>query len=133
MGKRLQKLEALKRMERLGLHPNVIKEFRTEGKLNISENKGVLFWLNDKQKEIVREFENESGNLVFHVVHSFTQFGELYNMFYVSKFEEEWERDLSDINDGNCCVYVKNISDDWCSEYGYIGFKKCIGGLVRVA
>ena len=29
--------------------------------------------------------------------------------------------------------YVKNITDDWCSEFGYICFKKNIGGLIRTA
>lgn len=132
MVKDLQKAEALKRMKKLELHQNVIKEFEQEGKLNISE-KGVLFWLNEEQKKYVHEFEKESDNLVFHIIHSFTEFGELYTMLYVSKHQEEWERDIEDIDNDICCAYVKNISDDWCSEYGYIGFKKFIGGLVRVA
>ncbi len=133
MLRELQIAEALKRMVALNLHENTVDEFKIEGKLNLSENGGLLFWLNDKQKKIVTKFEAETHNLVYHVIHSYAEFGELYTLLYVSVHEEEWECDLRDIKEGMCLAYVKNIDSDIFSEYGYIGFEMKIGGLVRVA
>ncbi|MGO1581520.1 MAG: hypothetical protein ACTHWZ_09005 [Peptoniphilaceae bacterium] len=128
-----QKNEAIKRMKTLELYENVIKEFQEENKLNLSESIGVLYWLKEEEKELVKEFENENGGLVYHLIRSLTDFGELYSIFYVSKYEEEWDMDLEDLKDNIAFVYVKNINDELSSEFGSIGFKKSIGGLVRTA
>lgn len=128
-----KKIEALERMKTLKLYPNVIKEFEQENIVNMSENGGFLYWLNDEQKEIVSAFEAEHDALVYHVIHDFTSFGELLTFFYVSDYEEEWEYDREDLKDGYACAYVKNLSDDMCSEFGSVCFKQQFGGLVRTA
>jgi hypothetical protein len=133
MTKEIQKQEALARMAMLHLHQNVVREFEGEGKLNISEKNGMLFWMNDEQAKMIEEWERESGNLVYHIIHSFTEFGELYSLLYVSTHEEEWELDREDLKDCYTLAYVKNVSDNYCSEYGNIGVKPSFGGLVRVA
>ena len=43
------------------------------------------------------------------------------------------EEMYDDIKEGYACAYVKNLSDDFCSEFGSICFKKQFGGLVRTA
>ena len=128
-----QKLEAINRMIKLKLHENVIKEFEIEDKLYKSEFHGILYWLNVEEEKIVRDWEQETGNLAYHIIHNNTEFGELLSIFYVSQHEEEWEMDRNDLNNDLAVVYVKNLSDDWCSEYGSIGFKRYIGGLVRIS
>lgn len=128
-----QKNEAIKRMKILKLYENIIKEFEEENKLNLSESIGVLYWLKEEEKELVEEFENENGGLVYHLIRSLTDFGELYSIFYVSKYEEEWDMDLEDLKNNIAFVYVKNLNDELSSEFGSIGFKKSIGGLVRIA
>lgn len=128
-----KKIEALERMRTLKLYPNIIKEFEKENIVNMSENGGFLYWLNDEQKEIVSEFEQEHDALVYHVIHDFTGFGELLTFFYVSDYEEEWEYDREDLKDGYACAYVKNLTDDMCSEFGSICFRPQFGGLVRTA
>ena len=128
-----QKNEAINRMKTLELYENVIKEFQEENKLNLSESIGVLYWLKEEEKELVKEFENENGGLVYHLIRSLTDFGELYSIFYVSKYEEEWDMDLEDLKNNIAFVYVKNLNDELSSEFGSIGFKKSIGGLVRTA
>ena len=128
-----QKNEAIKRMKTLELYENVIKEFQEENKLNLSESIGVLYWLKEEEKKLVKEFENENGGLVYHLIRSLTDFGELYSIFYVSKYEEEWDMDLEDLTNNIAFVYVKNLNDELSSEFGSIGFKKSIGGLVRTA
>ncbi len=134
MIKTKQKEEAIKRMELLKLNKNVIREFEEEDKLNLSEsNFGFLYWLNEEQEEMVKKFEEESGGLVYHLIHNLTTFGELYSIFYVSKYEEEWQYDYEDLQQNIAFVYVKNVDDELSSEYGSIGFKNMNSGLVRTA
>lgn len=127
------KQEALERMKILGLHQNVLDEFEKEGKLNLSDPGAALFWLNDKQQELVDSWESETGNLVYHVIQSHTEFGELLSFLYVSKHIEEWELDRCDLE--ACCpfCYVMNLDDDMCSEYGCIGIMPFIGGVLRIS
>lgn len=128
-----QKQEAIERMKTLKLYPNIIKEFEKENIVNLSENGGILYWLDSDQQAIVDSFESEHDALVYHVIHSFTEFGELYSLLYVSKYYKEWETDREDLKDGYALVYVKNVDDDCCSEFGTICIKPQFGGLVRTA
>lgn len=127
-----KKQEALDRMKMLNLYPNIIKEFQQDNTVNMSEL-GFLYWLTDEQKEYVSEFETEHDALVYHVIHNYTEFGELLTFFYVSDQEEEWEYDRADLKDGYACAYVKNLDEDAFSEFGSVAFKEQFGGLVRTA
>ena len=57
----------------------------------------------------------------------------MYALLYVSKNEDEWEYDKDDLKAGYPLAYVKNVSDDFCSEFGSIGVRQQFGGLVRTA
>ena len=127
-----KKQEALDRMKMLNLYPNIIKEFQQDNTVNMSEL-GFLYWLTDEQKQYVSEFETEHDALVYHVIHNYTEFGELLTFFYVSDHEEEWEYDRADLKDGYACAYVKNLDEDAFSEFGSVAFKEQFGGLVRTA
>lgn len=129
--KQEQKQEAIARMKMLKLHSNAIREFEKENKLNRSEVYGALFWLDEKQKCYVKEFEAKHDAVVYHIIHNITEFGELLSFLYVSDSPEEWEQDKSDIKSGYALVYVKNLDDDFCSEFGSIGIKPQFGGLIR--
>lgn len=131
MEKARQKQEAIARMKMLKLSPNIIREFDKEGIVNLSENGGILYWLTSEQQTMVDEFEAENNALVYHVIHDFTEFGELYSLLYVSKYDEEWEYDREDLKYGTALVYVKNVTDEICSEFGSIGIRPQFGGLVR--
>ena len=52
-----QEAEALERIKLLELYPNVIREFQEENVINKSELFGALYWLNDEEKEFVKDFE----------------------------------------------------------------------------
>ena len=131
------KAEALKRMEMLGLHENVVHEFE-EGTLNYSDRMrmfgkpvGVLYWITPEVEKLVRDFEEQFGGMVYHLMHTNTSFGELVEMLFVSKYEEEWETDIEDIKSGEMLAYVYNLTYPEFSEFGHIGIKKAYGGLVR--
>ena len=127
-----KKAEAIQRMKMLKLHSNAIKEFEEEGRLNLSENGGFLYWLDDDQRQKVLEFEEVHDALVYHVLRNFVGGDEHLAFLFVSDYEEEWEQDREDLRRGYPFVYVKNMSADWCSEFGSIGIESCIGGLKRI-
>lgn len=125
-----QVTEALIRMKRLKLHENVVKEFQQERKLNLSESIGILYWLNEEENKMVHDWEKETGNLVYHVIKDNTEFGLCYSFLFVSQYVDEWEYDNKNLEQGYPFAYVTN---DFCSEYGTIGIKSSIGGLIRTA
>lgn len=131
MNRELQKEEAIGRMRMLHLHSNVINEFRNQDRINLSENGGFLYWLDDSQKQLVAEFEKKHNSIVYHVIRSNTIYGEMLAFLYVSDSEEEWEMDREDLKNGITLAYVENVSNKCCSEFGSIGIQLSLGGLVR--
>lgn len=131
----------LKMLERKGLHPDVVRQFEDEGLVSYSERisfgrgaAGGLFWIAETSfAACIRSLEDSEGFLVYHATHERTDFGELLDLFHVSKFVEEWGMDREDIEQGHSLAYVLNLDDALCSEYGSIGFAVSGGGLVRTA
>jgi len=128
-----QKTEALWRMGKLQLFPEVIKDLRESNRLFLSERIGFLYWLNEEEQEMIRQWEEETGNFVYHVIKSNIEFGLCYSFLYVSIHAEEWPTDRGNLQSMMPLVYVKNATYDDCSEYGFIAVKPNIGGLVRIA
>ena len=62
-----KKTEAIQRLKILNVHPNVIDDFQN-GVINLSENIGTLFWLNNEEKLLVENIQNANNILVFHVM-----------------------------------------------------------------
>ena len=131
--KEQKKQEALERMKLLSLYPNIIREFEKDGIVNMSENGGYLYWLDDEQREYVSDFEEEHNALVYHVIHNYTEVGEMLTFLYVSDDADEWGYDRDDLKAGYACAYVKNLDEDAFSEFGSVGIKPEFGGLVRTA
>lgn len=105
------KKEAERRIKMLNLHPNAVQEFIEEGRLNRSDRTrivspfgkhliGALFWLNDAEKQMVAQIEKEWDIYVYHMTHESFEFGECYDMLYVSRYSDEWEADRMDLKDG---------------------------------
>lgn len=130
--KEKQRLEAIERMRMLGIHENAIKEFEEEGKINKSEAIGFLYWLNEEEEKLIKNWEEETGNMAYHVIFNNTPFGRMLSILYVSKYEEEWEFDRKDIENNMPIAYVMNLDDEMLSEAGTIVIKRSIGGLIRV-
>ena len=129
-----KKEEAIKRMNMLGLFKPCINSFAKYDEVQLTEPNGGLYEFSDDEElnAKVKKFEEDYNALVYHVIHTYTQFGELYNFLFVSDYEEEWEYDIADLKDGYVIAYVWNKSDDWCSEMGSIVVRELFGGLVRV-
>lgn len=125
--------ECIRRMEKLDLSKQCISSFR-KGKVWESEGIGALYELNEEEQKIVKQFEKEHENYkVYHVIHNLFEFGEIYNLLYVDTYFNEWEYFDNDLESGITFVYAYNKTDNNLSEFGSIGVKKNIGGLVRTS
>lgn len=125
--------EAIKRMRAWGIYPETVKQFRS-GLLSESQPPvGACFWVEGEQLERVKKFEKENNVLVYFVIHSYTNMGEMESYLYVSDEEEEWEYDWEDLRSGTQLVYVYNHDMPEFSEFGSIGIKRtAAAGLKRV-
>lgn len=132
MNKQKQKQEAIQRMQILDLFNEAIQEFKEHDVVSISEN-GTLFWLTDKQKQYVRNFENTYNALVYHVIHNYTEYGEMLSFLFVSKYSNEWDEDKQDLKNNCPMVYVENLDEPMFSEFGSIVIEPHYGGVIRTA
>lgn len=124
--------EALERMEMLGLSSQCISAFK-KGKVWESEGMGALYEVNEREQGFIDKFQKDhKGCLVYHMIHNFFEFGEVYSMFYVSNDIEEWEQDRLDIKEGYPFVYAYNVDEPMFSDFGGIAVQKSIGGLKRI-
>ena len=132
MNKEERFIEAIERMKLLKLDSHCIEAF-VKGKVWESEGYGALYEVNQKEQELIDNFEKNHPNcLVYHMIHNIFEFGECYSMLYVSSDKEEWQRDKEDIKDGYTFAWVENVDLDWCSEFGSIAIKPSFGGLIRM-
>ena len=125
--------EAIKRMKLLKLHPNVINEFKEEQRLNKSDlNKGILYWLNEEEQEMIEKLEKKYKFMTYHIIHSYSNLGETYEILFIKDNKEEWKAEKEDLKNGYAMARVEVINCPINSEFGYIGVKSVNGGVVRV-
>ena len=128
------KQEAIKRMKVLGIYAPAIRQFQKDNIVMVSEPNGGLYWANDEEKEMIKQFEEKNEAVVYMIVRQYFEFGKCDSMLFVSKYkEEEWEMDNEDIQDNIVMSYTINHNWPDCSEFGSIGVKRFAGGLIRVA
>jgi len=84
-------------------------------------------------KAIVNFQKKFPTQFVYYALLNYTEFGTCVSIFYVSDNKDEWEMDREDLKAGMPFVYVYNVDDENCSEFGSIQVKKAfIGGIKRV-
>ena len=128
--KKEQMVEAVSRMKILNLNSQVVEDFISNQILHKSDY-AVLYYLNSEEYKMVREWEKQTDSVVYHVIKTHMSFGLCYSYLYVSKYQEEWEMDKHFLKELCPLVYVKNVDDECCSEYGSIGIRPIFGGVVR--
>ena len=137
-----QKEEATERLKILekefGVHPNVLKEFKTDKTIYYSETitkffRGILYWLHNKEEFVakVKEIEQQHNIYVYHCIFSHTNFGDLLTMLFVSNDQDFWEFEREQLKDGYAGVYVWNMSFEQDSAFGDVGINGANGCLVR--
>lgn len=119
----------LNMLKLLKMHSNAIYDYEIQNRLNRSENNGILFWLEDQEKEMVSKFEEEHSNCkVYHIIESQTlDFGKIYDLLYVVDDEDFMKKAKEDLKDNLVLAYT--ISP--FSESGLISVKCINGGISR--
>jgi hypothetical protein len=122
INKGIKKKEAVFRMKKWGLFKPIREAFEEDSLIAESAPPyGACYWLDKDQVKRIREFEKENNALVYHVIHSFTSFGEMESYLYVCDDQDEWELDHEDMEAGQQIAYVFNKTAPDCSEFGAIG------------
>lgn len=123
------KENGLNMLRLLRIHINAIYDYKNKDKLNRSENQGILFWLSDKEKEMVSNFENDNTNCkVYHLIKTNTiDFGTVYDLLYVVDDEDFMKQAKADLEDN--LVLSHTITP--FPESGLISVKSINGGLIR--
>jgi hypothetical protein len=134
ISKEEKKIEAIARMKLLGIYSPTVEQFEKENLLSESRPPfGACFWVEGEQLERIHKFEKENNALVYFVIHSYTNFGEMESYLFVSDYIEEWDMDKEDMKYGQQFAYVYNHDMPDCSEFGSIGFKLTVAaGLKRI-
>lgn len=130
-----RKLKALNLIKRLGIYEPYVERFEKDNQVFCFAD-GVGFRIDDvpELKAKIHEIEEEKGCTVYAVTHEFTYFGECYDFLIVGKYTEDWSELLlcGGDNTFRAFAYVWNVSDDKCSEMGYIALQSLAGGIKRI-
>lgn len=134
-------IERLKILEKqFHLHENCRKEFETDEKLYYSlrtQLGGILYWVDNEEEltEQVKKFEKDNKVKVYFCILSYTNFGKLFDMLYVSDYEgdkEYWQEEKEMLKEGIAMSNCRNLTDEIMSDFGNIQIKGMSGGIIRV-
>jgi len=129
-----KRAEAVRRMKRMGIYAETIRQFEQQRLVSVSEPPmGAFYWVDEETAEHIRYFEESHDALVYMVIRSYHgDMGTMDSFLYVSDWPEEWEYDNNDIQDGFVVAFVYNRDCPELSEIGSIGIRGTpAGGLVR--
>ena len=125
-----QKSEAVKRLRMLFEDSAIPDAFEKAGTVYLCDHPdGRPIPIPEEMMDDLRQLEKEHGLLVYLVIADSWS----YSYLYVSKYKEEWEMDVNDLGEGYPVVYVENLEDPECSEFGSIRIFPNGDGLIRIA
>lgn len=125
-----QKSEAVKRLRMLFEDSAIPDAFEKTGTVYLCDHPdGRPIPIPEEMMDDLRQLEKEHGLLVYLVIADSWSFSYLY----VSRYKEEWEMDESDLGEGYPVVYVENLENPECSEFGSIRIFPNGDGLIRIA
>lgn len=132
-----QKELAIECMQKLDIYKPYINKFKKDGTVTLFERFGGYYIDEYQEPELlkkIKEFEAETGSLVYAVTHEIFEFGECYSFLCVSKYEEDWKYTLeAQFGKAYAFAYVWNKDFEYYSEYGTITVASFAGGIVRIA
>ena len=125
-----QKSEAVKRLKMLFEDSTVPDAFEKAGTVYLCDHPdGRPIPIPEEMMDDLRQLEKKHGLLVYLVIADSWS----YSYLYVSKYKEEWEMDVNDLGEGYPVVYVENLEDPECSEFGSIRIFPNGDGFIRIA
>ena len=126
-----QKQEALYRMNKLNILPDVIETFEKSSEIKCSDY-GKIIAVPENILKDIRRWEADYGCLAYHVVHSKLWGFEIYNALSVSNYIEDWDYENALIADNRSMAYKINITKPDYSESGSIVLDNNRGILQRI-
>ena len=148
MSKRAEAIRRLEILERKGMigaakqlfiKKNTIPVFERTALGNIVY--GTIFTLEEVNhfpeyqeynlKEMIEEFEEKNDAVVYLATTEKADFGLLIDLFYVTKYEEEWPMNIENLKNNRQLVYTYNLTNPYFSERGTIRFSVNLGGVLR--
>lgn len=136
MKERIKK-EALRRMKALKLLDEgdytCVQDFKKNNIVYKSEFHGILYWLDEDEQKLVKDFEishKEQEMLVYHCYKAHTELGDILFMLYVSNEKGENERFDIDLQDDIIFTYAANMTEPCFSEFGSAYVKSQFGGII---
>ena len=130
-----QKDLAVKALATLGCYKPYLNAFKRKANPVVTMYEGFGGYYLDGSNETelidkIKEVEETYGGTVYAVIHNMTEFGECYSLLYISKYYEDID---AMFGKGWAYAYVWNKTYDDCSEFGSIGVRAALGGLLRTA
>lgn len=129
-----QKEVALQIMKKLIKYKPIINAFEKRDEVWFSEGQfGASYTSKDEPVLLaaIEKVEKEHGCKVFHATHNFFEFGECWTLLVVSNYEEYWQDQIDEADDGYVFCWVENVSDPACSEFGTCAFKPSLAGDIQ--
>lgn len=128
-----KKNEAVERMQLLRLDKNIIHNFQQNDLVWLSNFPECFEVTKDHDfvNHVIQKLKNQYDTLVYHIIFSSTDFGNLLSFLTVSPYPEEWEFEKEDIRSGIVFSWVENISNPVFSEFGSISIESNHGILTR--
>lgn len=120
-------------LKQIGCYKPYLKAYQN-GTITMYDGFGGYYVEDPEILDKIREIEEKYNGTIYAVIHSLTEFGELYTFLWSTGYEEDTQYDVEAFGDGQyCCMsYVWNKTYEDCSEFGTVVIKSVLGGLVRV-
>lgn len=116
-----KQLEAIERLKDLGLGDEVIENYK-KGILMISDADGLFTfdsWVGKGVPELAVSDAKRLHIHPYHVIYTWSDLGEFYDVLYVSNYPGDWEYERAD-TDGYMMSYCYNANEPDFSEVGTI-------------
>jgi len=130
--------EALSRMKDMRLWDVVVDNFRNKNKVQMSEGPGIIYDLNERAKEVLKQFNEEfPGYLAYHMIHNRCRDcdGDIFDILAVSpNAAEAWKYERYNKKTRIISSYCYSDYDYGSITVGDIGVECCSsGGLMRIS
>jgi len=120
--------ECIKRLKILKVNDKIIEDFEKNNILYVSEINENVSRLNDKQQELVTQYESTYNVKIFHLVHLKTTNKDLLYCLYVSSKKHEWKLEQRDLDLG----FAETICFKKVREIREVGIKTKDGKIVTI-
>ena len=126
-----QKAEAISRLMHLGVPKKILRDFESLGRIWMATPAAGYAPIEDDMQKEIAAFETENDATVYLVTRMITLYGTLDSFVFVSHYEEEWEDEKINLDDGYLLTYTINRDHPECSEMGDIVIERTKNGGIR--